>query len=163
MPPDKRLAPSLPPYPYMHRVTRIPLPCCGAAMCPKCVTAPADAHQCPMVLYPHPSKDIQAEALLLLCGETTLCLVHSPLPRLKEVRPVEDPTVPAYPKGGDRQSQSKGSVHRQGGRVSLEEPYPRNHHINNSILRLYPVRSVSLQICGHSPHMTVSCPLYTAY
>ena len=57
------------------------------------------------------------------------------IPRLKgkEVRPVEDPKVPAYPKGDDRQSQSKGKgrVHRQGGSDPQGEPYPEDPPLNH--------------------------------
>ena len=53
VPPDKLLAPSLPPYPYMHTLC-YPLPFTllwGGQACIRCVTAPSDSHSCTMFLW----------------------------------------------------------------------------------------------------------------
>ena len=55
-------------------------------------------------LYCHPSRSTQ----------TPLWGVHKLLPRLKGIATGGDPKVSAYPKGDDRQCQSKGHVHRRG-------------------------------------------------
>ena len=114
----------------------------------------------PPVCYvpiPHPSIDTQAEAPILRCAETTNVVSPQFIASPERSANGGDPKVPAYPKGDDRHSQSKVRVHRQGGCVSLEEPYPRNRHIHNSGLWLYPVRSVI-----YKPASTICIPLFIA-